>query len=150
MRKLILTSIAMLALTTMANADAWVCNPDISPKDKNPVVATRVVMQETPNEWGKFKFGIVHLLLNGEERDRWQQYRDITIRRRFLPEGQQVIWTGTLIRDPRTTIIGRFDLNEDRVSYTELWFDRGKYDHSQTSHCQVEDVRPTQPWWKGM
>ena len=150
MRKLILSSLAVLAFTATANAEAWVCNADINLSDKNPVVATRVVIHETPNEWTKFKFGVVHLLLNGEERDRWQQYRDITIHHRFLPEGQQVLWTGTLIRDPRTTIIGKFDLNEDRVSYTELWFDRGKYDHSQTSYCQLEEPRPTQPWWRGM
>ncbi len=110
------------------------------------MVATRVVVNETPDGSYPFNFAVGHLLLPGEVKARFDQYRGVNIRRRFLGEGYEVIWNGVLRKDPRTRIVGKFTVGEGSAEYTESWFTDGRFDHSETMQCDSETVRSARPW----
>ena len=144
--KTLTTAASIALLATSAWADNWTCNPKVSNRDKDPVLATRVVVDETPGGAYPFNFAVGHLLLSGEVKVRFDQYRDVNIRRRVLGGGYEIIWNGVFRKDPRTQIVGKFTVGDGSAEYTESWFTDGRFDHSETMQCDSETVRSAQPW----
>lgn len=133
-----LTAIAPIS----ANAEIWVCPHSINSNDKKPVMFTNIKFW-----WGsddRLKQAVSHVMLDHTERDRWAQYHNTSMSFKGQYDvGFIVDWYGVLNSNPRVSIQGHFEIVSPGVAtYTESWYDRGKYTNHVTVICHEQKTEP--------
>jgi len=119
-----LLAIGLLALTTVPT----MASPDIKyvlqcgnaksvpPDDDDPVLLTRIVaIGDGQSQNGEIY--IRHFVASGENYTRNKLYRDL----RFWSEGQADYWSGTSVKFPGRTMVGRIGIHTKRqwIEYVE-------------------------------
>jgi hypothetical protein len=96
--------------------------------DPDPIVWTRIVAIEGGEIY------IRHFAAGGENYTRNEQYRDL----KFWSEGKTDNWSGTSIKHPNRTLVGRLQMDKtDRwVEYVEKLYSGGKLQSTTTSACR--------------
>jgi hypothetical protein len=143
----LLLALGLLALTTvpaMASPEIEIkyvlqCGnaKSVPPDDDDPVLLTRIVAiadGETQNG----EIYIRHFVASGENYTRNKQYRDL----RFWSEGKADYWSGTSVKYPDRTMVGRIGIHNKRqwIEYVEKHYRGGKLESTTTFAC-----RPIKP-----
>lgn len=134
MKNYLIVAALSLLIPSTALAESWMCPHSIDSHDKKPVAFTRI------DFWWKgsrLQQGVKHLMLDHTERDRYLQYQNTTMayKGKYGP-GFDVRWWGQLRSNPDVSIMGQFTIVDPGVAtYTETWFDRGKYTNHVTIVC---------------
>ena len=125
----------MPAGTTNENPKILRCTPSTSTRDADPIVRTDI--DYALNDDARASITVRHYLLSGRAADRGEQYRQISTRWiTHNPDEGSIFWRGVLRRNNNVTIVGRLDLFENGTTYTESWFDRGKYTNKLVMTCE--------------
>jgi hypothetical protein len=134
MKKLMLIAAAIILSVTAANADQFTfqcAGARFAPAERperDPVVQTVVEVELGSRP----SFSIVHTTLNGNEYDRYNQYRNT----RVWMNRQGVFWSGVNMRSPNVTMIGQ--ITSDRSPfYIEKIYSNGRLEKTITSTCVV-------------
>jgi hypothetical protein len=105
--------------------------------DSDPVLLTRIVAI-TNGETHNDEIYIRHFVASGENYTRNKQYRDL----RFWSEGEADYWSGTSVKFPDRTMVGRIGIHNRRqwIEYVEKHYRGGKLESTTTFAC-----RPIKP-----
>ena len=105
--------------------------------DSDPVLLTRIVAIAN-GESQNGEIYIRHFVASGENYTRNKQYRDL----RFWSEGNADYWSGTSVKYPDRTMVGRIGIHSKRqwIEYVEKHYQGGKLESTTTFAC-----RPIKP-----
>jgi hypothetical protein len=104
------------------------------PEDRDPIVRARIDFSREGTH------AVTHTSLSGKAYVRHEQYRDY----RTWRDPNGIHWSGTSVRNPRNTMVGRLVGDQDRYRYTERAFRDGKLETIVVSTCVWKAVDDAQ------
>jgi hypothetical protein len=113
--------------------------------DSDPVLLTRIVAIAN-GESQNGEIYIRHFVASGENYTRNKQYRDL----RFWSEGNADYWSGTSVKYPDRTMVGRIGIHSKRqwIEYVEKHYRGGKLESTTTFACRPIKPEIREEDWK--
>jgi hypothetical protein len=112
--------------------------------DSDPVLLTRIVA--ITNGEAQEEIYIRHFVASGENYTRNKQYRDL----RFWSEKEADYWSGTSVKFPDRTMVGRIGIHNNRqwIEYIEKHYRGGKLESTTPFACRPIKPEIREEDWK--